>query len=403
MREQIWKLVEEVKDYAVCARHHIHQHPELGFQERETTAFIKKELGEAGIEVVPINMETGVLAVIRGTAEWKGQGTPPVIGLRADIDALPIQEVTGVPYSSQNPGVMHACGHDGHTAILLATAKVLQKIRHKLAGTVKLFFQPAEETLYGAAKMIECGVLDNPKVESVVALHGGVEVPLGSIGVYPGPFMASGDIFKVKMVGKGTHGAYPHRGTDALSAAAQAAISLQMILARQIEANERAVISVCQIHSGSAFNVVPGEAEIAGTVRCFSPEIRKYIRERIESICNHIALSYQCEAICDYTFGIPPVVNHEGETERLAAAAADVLGEEKVVRLANPLMGSEDFAYFLQKVNRGTIFRLGVAKEETIPLHNPNFNFPDEALPIGIAVFIRYVMDVLNPQNNTKA
>ncbi len=173
MREQIWKLVEEVKDYAVCARHHIHQHPELGFQERETTAFIKKELGEAGIEVVPINMETGVLAVIRGTAEWKGQGTPPVIGLRADIDALPIQEVTGVPYSSQNPGVMHACGHDGHTAILLATAKVLQKIRHNFAGTVKLFFQPAEETLYGAAKMIECGVLDNPKVESVVALHGG--------------------------------------------------------------------------------------------------------------------------------------------------------------------------------------------------------------------------------------
>ena len=184
-------------------------------------------------------------------------------------------------------------------------------------------------------------------------------------------------------------------GSDALAAAAQATISLQMILAREIEANDRAVLSVCQIHGGNAFNVVPQEVEIAGTVRCFSPEVRSKIRERLESICTHIAASYRCEAVCDYTFGIPPVVNDPEETELLAEAARDILGSEKVIRLANPMMGSEDFAYFLQKVPRGTIFRLGVAGDTPVSLHNPGFNFPDEALPVGVAVFVRYVLEKL--------
>ena len=398
MKEQVWKLVDEVKDFVVEARHRIHENPELGFREFETTEFIKKELEAAGIEMVPLQIETGVLGIIKGTAEWKGPGKPPVAALRADIDALPIEETTGAPYSSKNKGIMHACGHDGHTAILLATAKVLHKIRGSFAGTVKLFFQPAEETLYGAEKMIQCGILDDPKVDFVAALHGGVEIPVGTVGVYPGPFMASGDIFKVKFVGKGTHGAYPHRGSDALAAAAQSVISLQMILAREIEANDRAVLSVCQIHGGSAFNIVPQEVEIAGTVRCFSPDVRQKISERLESICTHIAASYRCEAICDYTFGIPPVINDPAETDRIAAAASEVLGEEKVIRLANPMMGSEDFAYFLQNVPRGTIFRLGVGREIPVSLHNPNFDFPDEALPLGVAVFTRYILDVLAPE-----
>jgi len=398
MKEQVWKLVDEVKEFVVEARHRIHENPELGFKEFETTAFVKKELESAGIELVPLDLETGVLAVIRGTAEWKGQGEPPVAGLRADMDALPIEEATGVPYSSKNKGVMHACGHDGHTAILLGTAKALQKARSSFAGTVKLFFQPAEETLYGAEKMIACGILDNPKVDTVAALHGGVEVPVGSVGVYAGPFMASGDIFKVKFVGKGTHGAYPHRGSDALAAAAQAVISLQMILAREIEANDRAVLSVCQIHGGSAFNIVPQEVEIGGTVRCFSPDVRQKIRDRLVSICTHVAASYRCEALCDYQFGIPPVVNDAGETERIARAAADVLGEDRVIRLAAPMMGSEDFAYFIQGVPAGVIFRLGVGGEIPVSLHNPGFNFPDEALPLGVAVFIRYIFDLLAPE-----
>ena len=207
--------------------------------------------------------------------------------------------------------------------------------------------------------------------------------------------MASGDIFKVKFIGKGTHGAYPHRGSDALAAASQAVISLQMILAREMEAHERAVLSVCQIHGGSAFNIVPQEVEISGTVRCFSPDVRQQIRDRLESICSHIAASYRCESVCDYSFGIPPVVNDSGETERIASAAADVLGEERVIRLVNPMMGSEDFAYFLQQVPSGAIFRLGVGGDAPVSLHNPGFNFPDEALPVGVAVFVRYIFDVL--------
>ena len=403
MKEQVWELVDELRDFMVDARRRIHQNPELGFKEFETTKFIVEELEAAGVEMIPLAMETGVLAIIRGTAEWKGEGEPPVAGLRADMDALPIEEATGVPYSSKNKGVMHACGHDGHTAILMATAKALQKGRHLFSGTVKLFFQPAEETLYGAERMIKCGILENPSVDFVAALHGGIEVPLGAVGVYPGPYMASADIFKVKFSGKGTHAAYPHRGTDALSAAAQAVISLQMILAREVDANDRAALSVCQIHGGSAFNIVPQEVEIAGTVRCFTPDVRQKISGRLKAICETVAASYQCEAQVDYTFGIPPVVNDPRETERIAAAAAEVLGEEKVVRLAGPMMGSEDFAYFVEKVPAAVNFRLGLKTDGVVAAHNPGFNFNDEALPMGMAVFVRYILDVLAPEGQKLA
>lgn len=397
MKEQIWKLVDEVTDFATAARRRFHENPELGFEEFETTAFIKKELEAAGVEIVPIDMETGALAVVKGTAEWKGEGAPPVVGVRADMDALPIQEETGVPYASKVDGIMHACGHDGHAATLLALAKVLQKLRPHFAGTVKLFFQPAEETLYGAKKMLDCGVMENPRPTEIVALHGGVELPIGTVGVYPGPFMASADLFKVKFVGKGTHAAYPHKGTDALAAAAQAVISLQMLLAREVEVNERAVVSVCQIHGGNAFNVVPEEVEIGGTVRCLSPDVRKQISERLQAICSDIASSYRCKAVCEYTFGIPSLSNDPEVTEGIARAAAEMLGEDKVVRIANPIMGGEDFAYFLQKAP-GAMFRLGIGGEVPMLTHNPGFNFADESLPMGIAVLAKYVTDALDPE-----
>ncbi|MGI6252690.1 MAG: M20 metallopeptidase family protein [Aminivibrio sp.] len=397
MKEQIWKLVDEVADFATAARRRFHENPELGFEEFETTAFIKKELEAAGVEIVPIDMETGALAVIKGTAEWKGGGEPPVVGVRADMDALPIQEETGVPYASKIDGIMHACGHDGHAATLLALARVLQKLRPHFAGTVKLFFQPAEETLYGAERMIACGVMENPRPDAIVALHGGVELPIGTVGVYPGPFMASADLFKVKFTGKGTHAAYPHKGTDALAAAAQAVISLQMLLAREVDVNERAVVSVCQIHGGNAFNVVPEEVEIGGTVRCLSPDVRKQISERLQAICSDIASSYRCKAVCEYTFGIPSLSNDPEVTEGIAAAAAAMLGEDKVVRIANPIMGGEDFAYFLEKAP-GAMFRLGIGGEIPMLTHNPGFNFADESLPAGIAVLAKYVTDVLNPE-----
>ncbi len=398
MKDRIWQLAGEVTDFTVAARRRFHENPELGFQEFETTAFIKKELEAAGVEIVPIAMETGALAVIKGTAPWKGAGEPPVAGVRADMDALPIEEATGVPYASKVKGIMHACGHDGHAAILLGLAKVLQKLRPHFAGTVKLFFQPAEETLYGAEKMIACGVLENPRPDTIIALHGGVELPIGTVGVYPGPFMASADLFKVKFIGKGTHAAYPHKGTDALAAAAQAVISLQMLLAREVEVNERAVVSVCQIHGGHAFNVIPGEVEIGGTVRCLSPDVRKQISERLRAICTDIASSYRCRAECEYTFGIPSLSNDPGVTAAIARAAAEMLGEDKVIRIANPIMGGEDFAYFLEKVPAGAMFRLGIGGSVPMLTHNPGFNFADESVPLGIAVLAKYVTDVLDPE-----
>lgn len=398
MEKTAKKLITNEKQYITEIRHNIHENPELGFHEHKTTALIKSELIKNGIEIMPMELETGVLAIIRGEAAWTGEGDPPVIGMRADMDALPIEENTGKPYSSKNPGVMHACGHDGHSAVLLGTAIVLQKMRKEISGTVKFFFQPAEETLYGAERMLACGILENPLVDKIIALHGAIDVPLGSIGIYSGPFMASADVFKVKMIGKGTHGASPFRGTDALSAAAQAVLSLQMILAREIDANDRAVLSVCQIHGGDAFNVVPGEVSIAGTVRCHSEEVRSKIADRIRDICKGIAQTYRCAAQVEYIHGLPATVNSPEVTEQIAKAAEKAIGADKVIRLANPLMGSEDFSLFAQRVP-SSIFRLGVVGDAPMSLHNPGFDFADEALEIGMSVMVQYALDQLGYSN----
>lgn len=397
MKENVRQLIADELGHIIEVRHRIHECPELGFEEKRTTALIKAELEKNGIEILPLAMETGVLAAVHGTAKWEREGKPPVIGIRGDMDALPIEENTGKPYSSKNLGVMHACGHDGHTANLLGTAIVLQKLRGSFAGTVKFFFQPAEETLYGAERMLKCGILDNPAVDKVIALHCAVDVPIGSIGIYPGPFMASADMFKVRMVGAGTHAASPFRGTDALSAAAQAALSLQMIVAREIDANDRAVLSVCQIHGGDAFNVVPGEVSLAGSVRTHRPEIREKIAARVKSICESVAESYRCEAEVEYRLGLPATVNDESVVEEIAQAGEKAIGADKVIRLQAPMMGSEDFSLFTQRVP-GAIFRVGAAGDTPVSLHNPCFDFPDAALEVGMSVFVQYVLDQLSPQ-----
>lgn len=395
MDEQIKQLIKDELSHATKIRHAIHENPELGFQERDTTKLILDELEKNDLEIIPIDLETGVLAIIRGKAEWNGVGKAPVIGIRADIDALPIEESTGKPYSSKKPGVMHACGHDGHTASLLGTAIVLQKLSNNFAGTVKFFFQPAEETLYGAQRMLACGILENPAVDKVIALHGDVALPIGTIGVYPGAFMASSDVFKIKVTGAGTHGATPFRGTDALSAAAQMVLSLQMVLAREIDANDRAVLSVCQLHSGDAFNVIPGEANLAGTVRCHSQTVREYIAQRIASICESIAHSYRCEVKTEYIYGLPATVNDVAVIEEITMAAKKAIGATNVTNLQMPLMGSEDFSLFTQQIP-GAIFRIGVYDGTPISLHNPGFDFPDKALEVAVPVLIQYALDQLS-------
>ena len=384
----ILEQAREQQESLTAIRRHLHHNPEIGFEEVETTALIKRELEKLNVEIVPLSIPTGVLGIIRGTKPGIGK----VIALRADIDALPIQEQTGVPHASGRAGVMHACGHDGHTAVLLGVARLLSKMRDRFSGTVKLLFQPAEERLTGATSMIGAGVLENPVPKMILALHGGTETPMGKVGVWSGPFMASADQISVIVTGAGGHAAYPHRNRDPLLAAAHAVVALQSIVSREIDAVDKVVLSVCQFHAGAAFNVTPEEAVINGSVRCHDPKVRASIPERIDRIVGGVVGGLNCSHKLEYHFGIPAVANDPAVMESFRQAAGDVLGADNVFALERPLMGSEDFAFFLEKIPAGGIFRLGVGTAPGRVLHNPRFDFPDEVLVNGVAAMTAFAL-----------
>jgi len=384
-------ILEQAKaqqEELAAIRRHLHQNPEIGFEEVETTALIKRELEKIGVEMQPLSIATGVMGIIRGTKPGAGK----IIALRADIDALPIQEQTGVPHASAKPGVMHACGHDGHTTVLLGVARLLNGMRDEFSGTVKLLFQPAEERLTGAKSMIESGVLENPAPQIVLALHGGAETPIGKVGIWSGPFMASADQFTVIITGAGGHAAYPHRNRDPLLAAAHAVVALQSVVSREIDAVDKVVLTVSQFHAGTAFNITPGEAVITGSVRCHDPKVRASIPDRIDRIVGGVACGLNCSHKLDYIFGIPAVANDPAVMDSFVGAAREVLGADNVVQLERPLMGSEDFAFFLEKVPTGGVFRLGVGNAPGRVLHNPKFDFPDEAIPVGVAAMTAFAL-----------
>jgi len=382
------KQAQLQQEYLTSVRRQLHQNPEIGFEEVETTALIRRELEKMQVEIIPLSIPTGIMGIIRGAKP----GTGKVIALRADIDALPIQEQTGVPYASARPGVMHACGHDGHTAVLLGVARLLSGMRGQFSGTVKLLFQPAEERLTGAASMIAAGALENPAPEIILGLHGGTETPIGKVGVWSGPFMASADQFSVTVTGAGGHAAYPHRNKDPLLAAALAVVALQSMVSREIDAVDKVVLSVCQFHAGTAFNITPNEAVINGSVRCHDPKVRASIPERMERIVGGVVGGLNCSHKMDYLFGIPAVSNDPAIMESFAASAKETLGEDNIIPLERPLMGSEDFAFFLEKIPTGGIFRLGVGNAPGRVLHNPMFDFPDEALPVGVAAMTAFAL-----------
>lgn len=385
---EIWQKALEQQEYLTQIRRDLHQHPEIGFEEVETSKRILQELELISVETVPLSIPTGVLAIIRGTKQGRGK----VIALRADIDALPIQEKTGVAYASVRPGVMHACGHDGHATVLLGVARLLSNMRDQFSGVVKLLFQPAEEKLTGATSMITAGVLENPAPELILGLHGGTETPIGKVGTWSGPFMASADQFSVTITGAGGHAAYPHRNKDPLLAAAHAVVALQSILSREIDAIDKAVLSVCQFHAGTAFNITPNDAVINGSVRCHDPAVRASIPDRIERIVGGVVGGLNCSHKMDYIFGIPAVANDPEIMTAFATAARETLGHDNVIDLERPLMGSEDFAFFLEKIPAGGIFRLGVGNGPGRVLHNPMFDFPDEALPVGVAAMTAFAL-----------
>ncbi|MDR3588145.1 MAG: M20 family metallopeptidase [Negativicutes bacterium] len=381
----------QLNDYLIGLRRHFHQYPELGFKEIETTKLICQELTKMNIDIIPLSTGTGVLGLIHGT---KSCSKTRVTALRADIDALPITEQTGLEYASKNKGVMHSCGHDGHTAVLLGVAKLLSSMRDQFSGVVKFIFQPAEELLVGAVEMIRAGVLDNPEVDTIVTLHGAMDLPLGSIGVLSGPIMASGDKFTARIIGKGVHGAYPHRGQDCIVPAAHAITALQYITSREIDAvTDRAVLSVCEIHGGQAFNILPAAAEFIGTVRCFDPRVRNDIHDKMLRTISHTAHSFGCDYEFNYEYGVPPLVNHPEVIDFITAAAQKVIGVEKVIKLTAPLMGSEDFSRYLEKVPFGAMFRLGIGGSQPMIAHSPNYDFADDAISTGVAVMSQFVLE----------
>jgi amidohydrolase len=376
----------------VAWRRHLHQYPELGFQERLTAEFVSQKLGQMGIPHQTGIAKTGIVATIEGTQPG------PVLAIRADMDALPIQEENEVPYRSQHDGTMHACGHDGHTTIALGTASYLSQHPHLWRGTVKIIFQPAEESPGGAKPMIEAGVLKNPDVDAIIGLHLWNNLSLGTVGVRSGALMGAVECFRCTIQGKGGHGAMPQQTVDSVVVSAQIVTALQTIVARNVSPIESAVVTVGELHAGTALNVIADTAKMSGTVRYFNPAFAGYFGKRIEQIIGGICQSYGANYELDYWHLYPPVINDEGMTELVRSVALEVVETPTGIIPQCQTMGGEDMSFFLQEVP-GCYFFLGSANPDRgldYPHHHPRFNFDETALAIGVEMFVRCVEKFYN-------
>jgi len=375
MNKQLDKLSEKIKEKVTQIRHDIHQHPETAYSESRTAGVIEKFLDTIDIHSKRC-ADTGVTAVI-------GSGDGHVIGLRSEMDALPVSDLSGVPYSSLNEGISHACGHDGHIAILLGTAWVLKQIEKELKGTVKLIWQPAEEGGAGARKMIEDGVLDPPAPEAIFALHGWPSLDVGKAGYRFGAAMASTDNFEIIVKGKSAHGAMPHAGVDPITISARIIEGIQLIHSRMLNPLTPLVITVGTIHGGTAENIIPDEVKMTGTIRTIDPNTRSTIPTLMERMIVETAKSSGGDAVFNLLAGYPPTINEYKATVFARDTLLDILGKNNLVEIPEPVMGGEDFAYYLEKIP-GTFLRLGVGNRPS--LHNSSYDFNDEAIPFGIKI-----------------
>lgn len=385
---KVRNLAREYKEYVINLRREFHMYPEASWQEIRTSGRIKEELTKMGIPFKEM-AKTGVMAIIKGKHEGK------TVALRADMDALQVKELNEVSYCSKNHGIMHACGHDGHTAMLLGAAKILNGMKDDIKGTVRLLFQPAEEMAQGAQAMVDEGCMEG--VDEVFGIHLWSDLEYGKISVEAGPRMASADMFKIKVKGKGGHGSLPHQGIDAVVAASSIVMDLQSVVSREISPLEAAVVSVGVFNSGTRFNVISSEAVLEGTTRCFNPEIREKFPKIMERIIKNTAASYRADAILEYTFGTPPTINDEPSSERAAKAVEKLCGSQ-AVSLMEKVTGGEDFAVYLKKAP-GIIAFVGVRNEDkgcNYPQHHERFNIDEDALEMGAALYAQYAIDFLN-------
>ncbi len=361
-------------------RRDIHAHPELGMEEYRTSEIVARKLAEWGIEVHRNVGKTGVVGVLRN-----GNGRASV-GLRADMDALPMQEATGLPHASTVPNRMHACGHDGHTAMLLGAAKVLAETRN-FNGTVNFIFQPAEEGLGGAEAMIKDGLFARFPCDAVFGMHNSPGLPLGEFTVSPGAAMAGCAFFDIVITGKGAHGAHPQQSIDPVVVACHVGTALQSIVSRNVSPNDTAVLSVTRVHSGDAYNVIPQTASLGGTVRAMKSEIMDLVKTNMLRVATHVAAGFGAEAGVDFRILFPPLVNDASELKIAADAAATVVGEDRIDRNRASVMASEDFAFMMNLVPGGHI-RIGNGADSAA-VHNQLYDFNDEAIPYGVAVYAK--------------
>jgi amidohydrolase len=374
--------IQGFADELTAIRRDLHAHPEIGFEEVRTSGIVADKLKQWGIEVHRGIGRTGVVGVLKG----KGSSGKR-IGLRADMDALPMEENTNLKWRSTIPGRFHGCGHDGHTTMLLGTARYLAETRN-FDGTVHFIFQPAEEGWGGAREMIKDGLFEKFPCDEIYGLHNAPDLNYGELAILPGPAMAGADFFDITINGYGAHGAAPERSKDAVVIAMTLGQALQTIVSRNVTPLEPAVLSITQIHSGSAYNVIPAEAKLCGTVRAFSDEVRALIRDRIRTICAGMAAAFQVEIIADVRDTFSVLVNNEEQSQVIETVARTVLDPAKVFTRATPKMGSEDFSDMLHAVP-GAYFWLG--HDGDVPLHNPGYVLDDKILPIGASVFARII------------
>lgn len=375
--------IAELHPEITAWRRDLHQHPELLYDVHRTAAFVAEKLKAFGCDEVVEGMgRTGVVGVIKGN---KGKGS--VIGLRADMDALPIEEQSNLPYASKTPGKMHACGHDGHTSMLLGAAQYLAETRN-FAGDAVVIFQPAEEGGAGADAMIKDGLMDRFGIQKVYGMHNNPGMPIGSFAMRTGPIMAAMDRIGITIEGVGGHAAYPHKTIDPVMAGSQLIMAFQSIVSRTVSPLDSAVISICEFHAGHASNVIPASAELRGTVRTLRKDVRDLVEKRMNEVCAGVALQTGARITLNYDRGYPVVVNHPAETELAAKIAGEIGGAANVATDMEPVMGAEDFAYMLEARPGAFIF---MGNGDSAGLHHPAYNFNDDAIIYGSSYWVKLV------------